>query len=128
MVSLKGFYAAEGYHQNYAANHPDDLYIRYNDAPKVAHLRQQFPDLYTGKWSTKMFDSLDNVITKRKLGRREFMAAAAAAGLTFGYGWLRRPKLVEAVASEPGDKYGEVKIVQFSDFGKRLKSSPLQRW
>jgi peptide-methionine (S)-S-oxide reductase len=49
VVPLKGFYAAEDYHQNYAANHPDDLYIRYNDAPKVAHLRQQFPDLYTGK-------------------------------------------------------------------------------
>jgi peptide-methionine (S)-S-oxide reductase len=49
VVPLKGFYAAEGYHQNYAANHPDDLYIRFNDAPKVAHLRQQFPDLYTGK-------------------------------------------------------------------------------
>jgi peptide-methionine (S)-S-oxide reductase len=48
VVPLKGFYAAEGYHQNYATNHPDDLYIRYNDAPKVAHLRQQFPDLYTG--------------------------------------------------------------------------------
>jgi peptide-methionine (S)-S-oxide reductase len=49
VVPLKAFYEAEGYHQNYAANHPDDLYIRFNDAPKVAHLRQQFPDLYTGK-------------------------------------------------------------------------------
>jgi peptide-methionine (S)-S-oxide reductase len=49
VVPLKAFYAAEGYHQNYATNHPDDLYIRYNDAPKVAHLRQQFPDLYSGK-------------------------------------------------------------------------------
>ncbi len=49
VVPLKAFYEAEGYHQNYATNHPDDLYIRYNDAPKVAQLRQQFPDLYTGK-------------------------------------------------------------------------------
>ena len=49
VVPLKAFYVAEGYHQNYATNHPNDLYIRYNDAPKVAHLRQQFPDLYTGK-------------------------------------------------------------------------------
>jgi peptide-methionine (S)-S-oxide reductase len=49
VVPLKAFYAAEAYHQNYAANHPDDLYIRYNDAPKVTRLRQQFPDLYTGK-------------------------------------------------------------------------------
>jgi peptide-methionine (S)-S-oxide reductase len=49
VVPLKAFYAAEAYHQNYATKHPDDLYIRYNDAPKVAHLHQQFPDLYTGR-------------------------------------------------------------------------------
>jgi peptide-methionine (S)-S-oxide reductase len=49
VVPLKGFYAAEGYHQNYATNHPDDPYIVYNDAPKVVHLRQQLPELYTGK-------------------------------------------------------------------------------
>src|SRR5216684_856627 len=44
IVPLKGFYPAEAYHQNYAANHPNNPYIVYNDAPKVAHLRQQFPD------------------------------------------------------------------------------------
>jgi peptide-methionine (S)-S-oxide reductase len=49
VVPLKAFYAAEAYHQNYAALHPDNPYIVYNDAPKVAHLQQQFPDLYTGK-------------------------------------------------------------------------------
>jgi peptide-methionine (S)-S-oxide reductase len=49
VVPLKAFYAAEAYHQNYAAQHPGNPYIVYNDAPKVAHLRQQFPDLYTGK-------------------------------------------------------------------------------
>jgi peptide-methionine (S)-S-oxide reductase len=49
MVQLKAFYPAEAYHQDYAAHHPDNPYIVYNDAPKVAHLRQQFPDLYTGK-------------------------------------------------------------------------------
>ena len=48
VTPLKGFYAAESYHQNYAAEHPDNPYIMYNDAPKVAHLKQQFPDLYTG--------------------------------------------------------------------------------
>jgi peptide-methionine (S)-S-oxide reductase len=46
---LSAFYPAEGYHQNYAERHPDSLYIMVNDAPKVAHLREQFPDLYTGK-------------------------------------------------------------------------------
>jgi peptide-methionine (S)-S-oxide reductase len=49
VVPLKEFYPAEGYHQNFAALHPDNPYIFINDAPKVAHLRQQFPELYTGK-------------------------------------------------------------------------------
>jgi peptide-methionine (S)-S-oxide reductase len=49
VVPLEGFYPAEAYHQNYAALHPDQPYIVFNDAPKVEHLRQVFPDLYTGK-------------------------------------------------------------------------------
>jgi peptide-methionine (S)-S-oxide reductase len=46
VVPLKAFYPAEPYHQNYATLHPDNPYIAINDAPKVDHLRQQFPDLY----------------------------------------------------------------------------------
>jgi peptide-methionine (S)-S-oxide reductase len=46
VVPLKAFYTAEAYHQNYATLHPDNPYIAINDAPKVDHLRQQFPDLY----------------------------------------------------------------------------------
>jgi peptide-methionine (S)-S-oxide reductase len=49
VVPLKAFYPAEAYHQDYAMLHPDQPYIIYNDAPKVAHLRQEFPELYTGK-------------------------------------------------------------------------------
>jgi peptide-methionine (S)-S-oxide reductase len=49
VVAYKAFYTAEAHHQNYATNHPNDPYIVYNDAPKVAHLRQQFPELYTEK-------------------------------------------------------------------------------
>jgi peptide-methionine (S)-S-oxide reductase len=49
VVVLQSFYPAEAYHQNYAALHPNQPYIVYNDAPKVEHLRQEFPDLYTGK-------------------------------------------------------------------------------
>ena len=49
VVPLKAFYEAEGYHQNYATLHPDNPYIVYNDAPKVANLRREFPELYTGK-------------------------------------------------------------------------------
>jgi len=46
VAPLQGFYPAEAYHQNYATLHPDNPYIAINDAPKVEHLRQQFPDLY----------------------------------------------------------------------------------
>ncbi len=49
VVALQAFYPAEGYHQNYATLHPDNPYIVYNDAPKVANLRREFPELYTGK-------------------------------------------------------------------------------
>ena len=49
VVALKAFYPAEAYHQNYAANHPYQPYILFNDAPKVEHLREQFPSLYVGK-------------------------------------------------------------------------------
>jgi peptide-methionine (S)-S-oxide reductase len=46
IVPLQAFYPAESYHQNYAALHPKQPYIVFNDAPKVDHLKQQFPDLY----------------------------------------------------------------------------------
>ncbi len=49
VVPMKAFYPAEAHHQNYAAAHPNDPYIAFNDAPKVEHLRQEFPDLYLGK-------------------------------------------------------------------------------
>jgi len=46
VTPLKQFYPAEAYHQNYAALHPDNPYIVFNDAPKVSHLKKEFPDLY----------------------------------------------------------------------------------
>jgi peptide-methionine (S)-S-oxide reductase len=46
VVPLKEFYPAEGYHQNYFTLHPDNPYIVYNDAPKVANLRREFPELW----------------------------------------------------------------------------------
>lgn len=49
VAPLKGFYPAEAYHQNYAALHPNNPYIVYNDAPKVDHLKEEFPQLYTSK-------------------------------------------------------------------------------
>src|SRR5690242_11813367 len=49
LVPLQAFYPAESYHQNYAALHPNQPYIVFNDAPKVAHLKQQLPGFYTEK-------------------------------------------------------------------------------
>lgn len=49
VTPLQGFYPAESYHQNYAALHPNNFYIVVNDAPKVEHLKQEFPALYVGK-------------------------------------------------------------------------------
>jgi peptide-methionine (S)-S-oxide reductase len=46
VTPLRGFYAAEDYHQDYARLHPTDLYIMINDAPKVTNLKREFPDLY----------------------------------------------------------------------------------
>ena len=43
---LTGFYPAEEYHQNYATNHPNDMYIVMNDAPKVRALQKLFGEIY----------------------------------------------------------------------------------
>jgi peptide-methionine (S)-S-oxide reductase len=45
--ALKGFYPAEGYHQDYLIHNPDAPYIVYNDQPKIA----AFKRLYTGLYS-----------------------------------------------------------------------------
>jgi peptide-methionine (S)-S-oxide reductase len=47
VAKLGGFYAAEEYHQNYLAHHPNQLYIVINDKPKVEALKKQFPTIYT---------------------------------------------------------------------------------
>ena len=43
------FYPAERYHQDYLTLHPDAGYIRYNDLPKVAALKQFYPQLWREK-------------------------------------------------------------------------------
>jgi len=47
---LKAFYEAEDYHQDYMRKNPNDRYIVVNDAPKVAALKEKFPELYFKKW------------------------------------------------------------------------------
>ena len=46
VTPLKGFYAAEDYHQNYYNLHPYSPYIVINDRPKVEGLRSEWPSLY----------------------------------------------------------------------------------
>jgi peptide-methionine (S)-S-oxide reductase len=45
IAPLQGFYAAEGYHQNFVKNNPDNPYVVYNDLPKLQNLRQKYPQL-----------------------------------------------------------------------------------
>jgi peptide-methionine (S)-S-oxide reductase len=42
---LRGFYAAEDYHQDYATLHPSEPYILFNDRPKVVNFQRLFPAL-----------------------------------------------------------------------------------
>jgi peptide-methionine (S)-S-oxide reductase len=46
LAALEKFYPAEDYHQNYLALHPTQPYIVYNDLPKVAQLKKEFPNWY----------------------------------------------------------------------------------
>jgi peptide-methionine (S)-S-oxide reductase len=43
---LKGFYPAEGYHQDYLVHNPHQPYIVYNDLPKIENLKRVFPEIY----------------------------------------------------------------------------------
>jgi peptide-methionine (S)-S-oxide reductase len=44
---LKGFYPAEGYHQDYLEHNPTNPYIAFNDLPKVENFKRVFPDYYS---------------------------------------------------------------------------------
>jgi peptide-methionine (S)-S-oxide reductase len=46
---LKGFYAAEDYHQDYLVNNPHSMYIVINDLPKVQNFARLLPGLYQPK-------------------------------------------------------------------------------
>ncbi len=43
---LRGFYAAEDYHQDFLQRNPDHPYIVINDLPKIENLRRVFPASY----------------------------------------------------------------------------------
>lgn len=46
---LKGFYAAEPYHQDFVRRNPDYPYVVVNDLPKLEHLRKAFPELLASR-------------------------------------------------------------------------------
>ncbi|HKB79097.1 MAG TPA: peptide-methionine (S)-S-oxide reductase MsrA [Thermoanaerobaculia bacterium] len=46
IAPLKGFYPAEGYHQDYLIHHPEQPYIVFNDLPKIAALKRVYPQSY----------------------------------------------------------------------------------
>ncbi len=46
---LKGFYPAEGYHQDYLVRNPSNPYIAFNDLPKIENLKRAFPDHYSDR-------------------------------------------------------------------------------
>ena len=45
VAPFHGFYAAESYHQHYLDNNPNNPYIVYNDLPKLAALKKQYPQM-----------------------------------------------------------------------------------
>lgn len=48
VTQFRGFYPAEDYHQDYAANNPGNPYIHYNAIPKVEKLKKACPRLVRG--------------------------------------------------------------------------------
>jgi peptide-methionine (S)-S-oxide reductase len=51
VAPLRGFYTAAPYHQEYATLHPYEPYIRYNDLPKIARLKERYPQLWSDRLS-----------------------------------------------------------------------------
>lgn len=47
--SVRPFYQAEAYHQDFATLHPDNPYIATFDAPKLTALARTFPGLYVAR-------------------------------------------------------------------------------
>src|ERR1700678_3385170 len=46
---LKGFYAAEHYHQDYLIHNPTSPYIAMYDLPKIENFKRLYPDLYNDR-------------------------------------------------------------------------------
>jgi peptide-methionine (S)-S-oxide reductase len=46
---LRGFFTAEGYHQDYLYRNPNVPYIAMFDMPKIENFKRTFPELYRGR-------------------------------------------------------------------------------
>jgi peptide-methionine (S)-S-oxide reductase len=45
LVPYEKFWMAEGYHQNYVQQHPDEGYVQNESIPRIKHFQQKYPDL-----------------------------------------------------------------------------------
>src|SRR2546427_8594813 len=69
VVPLVKFYPAEEYHQNYLARHPDQLYIVYNDLPKLAQLKERLPELRSEEHTSEL-QSQSNLVCRLLLDKK----------------------------------------------------------
>jgi peptide-methionine (S)-S-oxide reductase len=53
VTPLKGFYRGEEYHQDYALKNPNNPYIMVCDRPRIAALKEQFPELFVNYKGSK---------------------------------------------------------------------------
>ena len=45
VVPFVKFWEAEGYHQNYVVNHPDENYVQFESIPRIKKFQQKYPEL-----------------------------------------------------------------------------------
>jgi methionine-S-sulfoxide reductase len=89
---LRGFYAAEAYHQDYLLSHPNNPYIVINDLPKVRNFKRLFPVLYAERPVTVAMTAGKPVAAK----------AAAPGGETNGGAMMMSASNAFAESANPG--------------------------
>jgi methionine-S-sulfoxide reductase len=73
---LRGFYAAEAYHQDYLLEHPRQAYIAIHDLPKVENFERMFPAL----WQAKPVRATGNKMTSGMPAGKPAAAMSAQVG------------------------------------------------
>jgi peptide-methionine (S)-S-oxide reductase len=54
VAPLSKFWPAEAYHQDFMRLNPTHPYIVFNDAPKVARLKERYPGMYRTQWTAQL--------------------------------------------------------------------------